>query len=248
MTLTYYKDYQELFAGAVAYWDGSLTSDGKLQDIIGGYHGTINGATKNVVNRFEMLNSGIYFNSQESDYIALPNVALTQCPTTCMCWVRHPTILNANPGEINVWPICCFVYGSSDIQIGFRMGDGSTYNKIAIRKWLQPNEVLLEASKQINIDDYYFVAGRYNANHTMDLFINNEKFSSSNTQPAYTGNTQSNCFGSTTWPPYYKTNFYFSEFLLYKGTAVSDEIILEFYNISRNKYLYPVQSGNRAVE
>lgn len=248
MTLTKYKDYQELFNGITAYWDGSLTSDGKLQDLISGYHGTFHGATKNVVNRFGINNTGIYFNSDESDYIDLPSISLTQCPTTIICWVRHPTIITSNPGTTEAWVIFCFVYGSSDLQCGFRIGDASTYNKVAMRKFNGTSGILLEPNIPINTSDYYFIACRYNADHTMDLFINDVKTHSSNTDVANAALTQTNALGSWTWAPYMKTNFYLDNLSLFKGVALSDDIIKMIYHVSKNQYLYPLIDGERGVE
>lgn len=246
MTLTYFKDYQELFQGCTAYWDGSVNTT--LQDVIGGYHGTINGATKNVPDRFGIANKGLYFHSSEADYVLLPNVALTQCPTTVIYWARHPTVTPENPGTLDVWNVFCFVYGSSDLQSGFRYGDGSTYNRVAMRKYNGTTPILLEPSVPIYPDFYYYIACRYNANHTMDMFINNEKFSSSDTTVANTALTQSNRIGGQTWPPYKTTDFYLNELVLFKGSALSDEKIRGIYKLTKSKYLYPVQSGVRNVE
>ena len=68
MTLTKYRDFQELFAGCVAYYDGSLNPAGKLQDLIGENHGTITGATKTGTDRFGTPNRIMSFDGSD-DYV-----------------------------------------------------------------------------------------------------------------------------------------------------------------------------------
>lgn len=55
MTLTFYRDYQELFAGCWAYYPNTLV------DIVGGYHATNQGGTLTATDRFGGLNKNYYF-------------------------------------------------------------------------------------------------------------------------------------------------------------------------------------------
>ena len=252
MTLTYWNDYSELFEGCIAYWDGSLTSDGKLQDIIGGYHGIINGASKTAANRFGVANSNYYYNSTKSDYTQLPSVALSACPITICYWARYPSIIVYPPPDGTIiWNVFCFVYNSPDIQSGFAVGDGSTYNLVAMRKHptISGPQVLVYSTVHVNTTDYYFVACRYNANYTMDIFVNTVKTSSSDSNASYTGFTQGNKICGKTWQSSagWSTDLYMGELMVFHS-AMSDEKIKALYELTKNKYLYPIQSGTRGVE
>lgn len=70
MTLTKYKDLQELFSGCVAYWDGSLNSSDALQNLFSTLHGTVSGAALTGTDKCGIVNNSLVFDGV-NDYVAL---------------------------------------------------------------------------------------------------------------------------------------------------------------------------------
>ena len=68
--MTWFRDYQQLFANAVAIYDGSLTSEGKLANIVNSsWNGTIiSTLTTGYINKFG-ITKGIYGAGSGSGYI-----------------------------------------------------------------------------------------------------------------------------------------------------------------------------------
>ncbi len=248
MTLTYFKDYQELFAGQVPYYDGSLTSDGKLQDINSGYHGTIIGATRTGTNRFGIANKCMVFDGTD-DYVNTGYVLGTVSNRTITIWFKHT--------EDRVDASRTIIFGKSASDGGFPYFKiyHNTSNEYALtvrQSAALPTEyTVVIPSTNFTLNSWYMITGSMGT-RGLEIYLNGALINSNNavtfvpvitTNPLVIGASMST--NGTTISDYCKAEI--GEVLI-NSTQPTPEVIKSLYNLTKSKYLFPVQSGIRAVE
>lgn len=246
MTLNFYQDNQELFAGCVSYWDGSVSGT-TLLDIVGTNHGTINGATKTGTDRFGNVNRGFIANSG-LQYITINKSAEPIGAKTILMYIKYPDLY---PSEQK------YIYDTS----------GSSWDNVGNLIRLYPTNLNLVGSKGTSGQDNYSVTGSFSGDprgsyhligftwdgttntNGVKLYINGIIIASTTAisveSTARTYNIK--LLGVNSYSTWYYTGCLY-ELIIY-NRALSATEIKTLYDITKTKYLYPLFSGGiRGVE
>ncbi len=246
MTLTYYSSYQELFARCVGYWDGSLNESNQYQNLIGSYHGTLTGTTRNQTDRFGITNRG-YTATSGSQYITISKSAEPIGAKTILMWIKYPLI----------YPTAyCYLYdtcSSSWNNIGNYIRVSTTSINIVGTKGTsgQNNYVLGGSFLGDPRGSHYFIGfawdGTINANAVKSYINGNVVASTTAISVESAARTYDiKLLGINNSSEYYFTGGLF-EIMIF-NYQLSEPEIKALYNLTKSKYLYPVQSGVRGVE
>jgi len=246
MTLTKYKDYNELFNGCVAYYDGSLNSSGQLQDLSGnGYNGSITGATRTGNNRFGFSNKSLYFSNTTDKVDTGISSGMGTGAFTAIAWINsniNTTVLNrviVNNGYNSITSTMGFqlalVYSSPNFGLYFLISTGSAWTSQAVF-----------SSLLTCYNNWAFVAMTFIPSTNYNLYVNGSNIYTGSI--AYT--THANPYTVYIGKDYGRTDSTFSgnigEVILYNRSLSSYEISL-IYKLTSQKYLYPVLQGQRGV-
>lgn len=242
MTLTYYKDYQKLFAGCVAYYDGS-TSGTTLNNIINtAQNGTLGANASIVSDRFDKLRSMKTTPSSITDSTAI----ITCYPQTgdlyAMCgWFYFVT------GSSTTEPVQSICYNNTTQKL-FSIGDftGSFDPLLAIID--NKNGRIIYTTNTVP-SGWNHVAIRWNGTR-YEFYANGiliPAFEWSATISIITLASDHKIGFWTKAAPihYYGTTV--SDYMVFTS-SISPEQIKTIYNLTRTKYIYPVMPGVRGVE
>lgn len=233
MTLTKYKDLQELFVNCIAYYPGQLNSDGKLADVIGGYHGTITGATRTGTDRFEMTNKTFVYNNNTT---VIGNIAALK-PTTGFT-IIYWTNPNSTSSQGGVYPVIfsCATWGAYyDYLIYFDAGK----MKLMIQSASAGSTV---QTNTITTGVWQMIAFTYTPNALFGSYVNggwNNSYNSTSVQIAYTSsNVVIGNYNGT-------TGQYYSGLIgeiLFFDKALTAAQVKSLYNLTKDMYIYPLLS------
>lgn len=250
MTLTFYRDYQELFQGCIVYYDGTM-SGSSFQNLItpGTYDGLVNGSMfQTGTNRFGKLNTTRICAGVNTEYISnLP--AITYQNGAALIWFYSTNPSGSDQGLITAnnssSPYQAFVIAiktsTGEIIFWIRQVDGST--------------AIVKSTIGLTANTWYCIAVSWGTTYKMNmvlgtatghvetLYNNNSWYPASNPVPVYAG-LYSNS-GSVRNNP---LNGSMNEIMIFKDVHVSPVQLRMLYEITRKKYLYPVLPGQRGVE
>lgn len=249
MTLTFYRDYQELFANCSIYYDLSLTSTSLLQDLIGGYHATNSGVVFTGTDRFGKLNKTMVFDGADSMSFTLPTTTLTS--VTLAMWLNI-----SSSGAANQFIYSYMINSSYEVK-GFRLNmDNFILSFSGLNSNWAPASYTLTASQK---DVWVFVVGTFsNTDQINRIYVSNPT-SNTISQSGYTSwgvniATPSAGTGHIGKAPagwgigdrYYTGGM--GEVMVWLNRSLSASEVAMLYNLTKSKYLFPVQSGIRGVE
>ena len=240
MTLSFYKDYIELFNGCLWYSDGSFDSNDSLLNYMNALQCTKTGTpTRTAIDRFGTPNKAVN-NFTNSSYFTLPKSIFTNNSILTFCfWVKFPSSApTAYPSILgtNVSPegggIFLFFHNSGYLSFYDYRTNPSTYKETVIT-WT---------------GNWHFIVAQTNRNSGSDVktYIDSEYKGSGNSFAAGGGSTYAQLLGNST--RYNRPlSTALGEFMIFNKILSISEISA-LWNLTKSKYLYPVQSGNRAVE
>jgi hypothetical protein len=237
MTLTKYSDFQEIFKDCIAYYPGQLNSDGKLADVVGGYHGTIISATRIGTDRFEMANKTMVFDGSGS--ITIGDIsALKTSAFTIAVW------FNLNQfGYSYQSLLSCQTYGNHN-DYAFFYGDYDKISKLVFTtQTTSTGYSISESITRISLNNWYMGTCTFTNNGLCYLYINNNEISSNTMSITYSSSNVS--IGKlVSSPSGFHGNigevFYFDRQL----TAAQVQTL---YSLTKPRYVPLLLSGNRGI-
>lgn len=260
MTLTYYKDYQELFQNIAIYYD--LSSRGisgtTVQNMAtpGTNNGTLNGTgwTYTDADRFGIAKQTNNNWTDETKYISTPFVINYQNGTFAL-WIK-PTSATASKITGNYYipdasHVSDFVIGySNDNRCSFNIQQSSsTQNIVAI-------------TNTISIGTWVLILCSWGTTHKQNIYVfsltglidkaynNNTYYSASQTKGLPIGLEYWQVYNAYGGIEYKDSHFYgnIGEVMIWKDRQLSETEIYQLWNLTRQKYLFPVLPGQRGVE
>ena len=241
MTLTYYRDYQELFAGCVAYWDGSNAGT-TLYDIIGSYNGTLVGSPTAVQNSFG-ISKAFGFNGS-SNYITTSIVPNYSSGTFIIRIKRNATgVYHCMFGCQNMsspWYSNYLHFRGDNNKIEYVYSQGAAASS------------LLSTVAVTNTSDYYTIAVTWNNSTAGSAIYINGILNASNSVSAANTSVSNTAYimasHDSDGNPVRKWCNGNLEFAMLYNRSLSAVEIAEIYQLTRQKYLYPIFPGHRGVE
>lgn len=248
MTLTKYKDLQELFSGCVAYWDGSLTNDGKLCDLIGGNHGTITGATKTGTDRLNQSNKSLVFDGVDDMVEIGSGISTFNLSTfTFIVWAKRDNssglqeIFSNNYGSWGTGNsgnsgYALVIYDGGNIQF-FYITTSYTYS--------------ITYCPSININEWHMVSFTINASDSnrtsiyVDGALINSQTNALNIRHLSSGRTNiGRVWSFATGAYHYPFDGSLGETLFFNRALSTNEIKI-MYDLTSKNYIYPLLPGSR---
>lgn len=251
MTLTFYRDYQELFAGMTGYWN--LSNSGIIGTICpniinsGTNDGTVVGSPSKAVDRFGIASNTLTFDATD-DKITLPTTALNSATFGIGGWIKGAVRAT---GERRTMVSCMNPYSWCIVLSDTNTSNGSP-NKIQfmVQNTVPDVFVANSVTTLTATETWYFVFATINdSTGVMRLFVNGAYESTATRTGSHRSYSLANSIGAQFdgTNTVYIHNSAIGEIMFFT-TIPSDAVIKQLYALTSKKYLYPLFSNRRCVE
>jgi len=218
------QNYQGLFDSCVAYWDFK----GDAKDCIGGYNGTVSGATLTTDN-LNIANSAYSFNGT-SDYISFSGQATTGNNASISVWIKYTAGNDSNYRKV-------FVIGAQSSGNEIQFYKENTSGQLSFSVW---GSGPTNAKATLNDGIWHHIVGVASGGTSLSLYVDGVligtdaiafTIASGGMAIGRDWNTAANYWSGQIG----KVNVW--------NRAITSTEIKELYDLTKSKYIYPYIKG-----